>query len=1096
VRPSVLAILLLFPGLDTVDAADLPTVVLLGDSIRLGYAPLVARRLEGKARVVSPEANGGDSRNALAHAAQWVAREKPDLVHFNAGLHDLKVDRATGRHQIPIAEYEANLRAMVERLRGRARASLLFATTTPIDAERHARRGVAFDRSPADVRRYNDAATRVMRDVGVTVDDLHWIVEKEGAARILGPDGTHFTPDGYARLAEAVADCVLRELKVRRDRSGPAGAAPEAGAEYRRDEADRDARVPASFRSLEVPELPLPADAASWEKARPAVRRIVLDSLGELPPRPQPPVARIVSRELRRGYALEKVAIGNGLDGEVTALLLVPEGLSRPAPAVLWLHSSTPDKSQVITPNTNGGEEPLGEALVREGYVVLSPDAFWHGDRAGTGPAGAFETGREEHESLFKLNLWLGRTLWGMFVRDDQIALDYLLTRPEVDGARVGATGMSMGSTRAWWLAAVDERIAAVVAVACFTRYQNLIAHGQLRQHGVYYFVNGLLRHFDTEGVLALVAPRPLLAHTGELDAGSPADGVRALEEELVQVYGAVGAGDRFRSVLYPEVGHTVTPEMRRETLAWFARWLKEPAATEAQHVHAAGDPSQLGRVTFTVSCTPAAQEKFNLAVAILHSFWYEESEKAFQEVMETDPQCVMGYWGIAMSLYHPLWEPPRDASRVRALLEKARAIGAKTDREREFLEAIEIVYRDADTVPLEARARAWEKAHEQIHLRYPRDHEATIFYGLALLAIAPPTDKTYANQIKAGALLEEILPEEPGHPGLAHYIIHAYDFPELALHGFAAAHAYAKIAPAVPHAQHMPSHIFTRLGDWAPAIESNLAAYRSARDYAARLGVDAAYDEQLHAMDYLEYAYLQLGQDGKARAVVEDLAGIRKVFPENFKTAYAFAAIPARFALERRQWGEAAGLAVRPGPFPWAAAITQFARAYGLARAGRLAEAQESLDQLEATQRALADRDTYWAEQVEVQCRAAAAWIARGKGQTEEALRLARAAADLEDSTEKHPVTPGPVAPARELLGELLLELGRPGEALREFETALATAPNRLAAVYGAARAAVQASDLERATLHFTRLVAQGARAEGDRHEVVEAREFLARHP
>jgi lysophospholipase L1-like esterase/dienelactone hydrolase len=576
-RPAFLAMLLLVPGLAAGETAtELPKVVLLGDSIRIGYAPLVARRLEGKARVVSPEENGGDSRNTLAHAAERVARENPDVVHFNAGLHDLKVDRASGRHQVAITEYEANLRAIVERLRGAAPASLLFATTTPVDAERHGRRGVAFDRSPADVRRYNDAAIRVMKEAGVTVNDLHWIVEQEGAGRLLGPDGTHYTPEGYERLAEAVADCVLRELTIRRYRPLPEPASgPEAAAEYRRREAERDAGVPGSFRSIEAPEFPLPPDAASWQKARPAVRRIVVDSLGELPPRPSPPRARIVARERRRGYTLEKVALRNGFDGEVTALLLVPEGLSRPAPAILWLHSSTPDKTQIIIPNTNGGEEPLGEALVREGYVVLSPDAFWHGDRAGTGPAGTLETGREEQESLFKLNLWLGRTLWGMFVRDDQVALDYLCARPEVDPARVGATGMSMGSTRAWWLAAVDERIAAVVAVACFTRYQNLIAHGQLRQHGVYYFVDGLLRHFDTEGVLALVAPRPLLALTGDLDAGSPADGIRVLEEKLTRVYGAVGAGDRFRSVLYPEVGHTVTPEMRREALAWFARWLK-----------------------------------------------------------------------------------------------------------------------------------------------------------------------------------------------------------------------------------------------------------------------------------------------------------------------------------------------------------------------------------------------------------------------------------------------------------------------------------------------------------------------------------------
>jgi uncharacterized protein (DUF885 family)/dienelactone hydrolase len=311
--------------------------------------------------------------------------------------------------------------------------------------------------------------------------------------------------------------------------------------------------------------------------------------------RPSPPRARVISRELRAGYTLEKVAIANGVEGAVTALFLLPQGSKGPVPAILWLHSSTPDKTQIIIPGTNGGAEPLGEAYVRAGYAVLAPDAYWHGDRVGTGPSGtvAIDTGRAEQEDLFKLNLWLGRTLWGMFVRDDLVALDYLCSRPEVDAARVGATGMSMGSTRAWWLAAVDPRVAAVVAVACFTRYQNLIAHGELRAHGVYYFVNGLLQHFDTEGVLALIAPRPLLALTGDLDAGSPADGVRDLERALTATYQALGARDHFRSVLYPEVGHVYTPEMRAETLAWFAHWLRprdgpEPAGEPASAKQAA----------------------------------------------------------------------------------------------------------------------------------------------------------------------------------------------------------------------------------------------------------------------------------------------------------------------------------------------------------------------------------------------------------------------------------------------------------------------------------------------------------------------------
>jgi hypothetical protein len=263
-------------------------------------------------------------------------------------------------------------------------------------------------------------------------------------------------------------------------------------------------------------------------------------------------------------------------------LLLLPDRRSKPAPAILWLHSSSPDKTQILTPHTNGGAEPLGEAFVRAGYVVLAPDAYWHGDRAGTGPSGTAADAREQ-EDLFKWNLWMGRTLWGMFVRDDQIALDYLHGRPEVDKTRIGATGMSMGSTRAWWLAAIDERVAAIVGVACLTRYQNLIAHGQLRQHGVYYFVNGLLRHFDTEAVISLIAPRPYLALTGELDAGSPADGIRIIEDRAGGVYAALDARDHFRSIRYPNLGHTYTPAMRAEMLAWFSRWLK-PAIPAQSH--------------------------------------------------------------------------------------------------------------------------------------------------------------------------------------------------------------------------------------------------------------------------------------------------------------------------------------------------------------------------------------------------------------------------------------------------------------------------------------------------------------------------------
>jgi lysophospholipase L1-like esterase/dienelactone hydrolase len=558
----------------------LPKVVLIGDSIRLGYAPLVARKLAGQAVVVSPAANGGDSNNVVKHLDEWMLREKPDVVHLNCGLHDLKQSKRDQRFQVDLAGYEANLQQIVKRIRQETSATLVFANTTPNLDERHARRKADFDRHEADVQRYNDKALTVMRGAGVPVNDLHGIVEQAGTEQMLGADGTHYTPAGYERLADAVADCVRRQLIIRRARpQPPTTPAPEAAARYRKFETEHDALVPRAYRELRVKDFPVPDSPNEWRVRRPKVLQTVVQSLGDLPPRPSPQLVRLVSREWRSGYTVERVAIDNGVDSEISALLLLPEKRSQPAAAILWLHSSTPDKTQILVPYTNGGDDPLGEVFVRAGYVVLSPDAYWHGDRVGTGPSGSAETGVKEQEALFKYHLWLGRTLWGMFVRDDQIALDYLCSRPEVDRTRIGATGMSMGSTRAWWLAAVDERVAATVGVACLTRYQNLIAHGQLRQHGVYYWVDGLLKHFDMEGVIALIAPRPYLALTGELDAGSPADGIKVIEAKAKGVYRALGAEDHFKSILYPGIGHTYTPAMRAEMLRWFARWLKPDTA-------------------------------------------------------------------------------------------------------------------------------------------------------------------------------------------------------------------------------------------------------------------------------------------------------------------------------------------------------------------------------------------------------------------------------------------------------------------------------------------------------------------------------------
>jgi dienelactone hydrolase/lysophospholipase L1-like esterase len=548
-------------------------VVLVGDSIRLGYAPLVAKRLEGRVKVVSPP-GAGSSVWLVRNLDKLVLEHKPDLVHFNVGLHDLRVDRRNDRLLVERENYRRNLETALVRLKKETTATLIFASTTPIDDARHAKRKGAYNRYEKDVRRYNEDALRLMHKHRVVVHDLHGLVHRSGTEKLLAADGTHYTEQGNRLLADAVADCILRHLAVRSAAAPREKIDPEAAAKYRNAEAERDALVPAVYKKLPVGNFTVATGAEDWKKKRPGVLEVVRKSLGELPPRPRPS-ARLVSREIHPSFILESLTIPNGAESEMTAMLLLPPRRKGAVPAVLWLHSSSYDHNQLLMRGYNGGDEPFGEVLARQGYAVLAPDACWYGGRTNAGPAGAAEPGRAQQESLLKLNLWLGRTLWGMFVHDDRVALDYLCSRREVDAKRIGATGMSMGSTRSWWLAALDERVACAVGVACLTRYQNLIAHGQLRQHGVYYFANGLLRHFDSEGVLALIAPRPFLALTGDRDAGSPADGVAVIADRVGRVYAALGARDKFQSILYKDVGHTHTPEMRKKTLAWLARWLR-----------------------------------------------------------------------------------------------------------------------------------------------------------------------------------------------------------------------------------------------------------------------------------------------------------------------------------------------------------------------------------------------------------------------------------------------------------------------------------------------------------------------------------------
>ncbi|MEO8433891.1 MAG: hypothetical protein ABI596_03280 [Pyrinomonadaceae bacterium] len=525
----------------------------------------------------------------------------------------------------------------------------------------------------------------------------------------------------------------------------------------------------------------------------------------------------------------------------------------------------------------------------------------------------------------------------------------------------------------------------------------------------------------------------------------------------------------------------------------------------QAQEEHRHDASENLGQVNFNISCNLQARRQFNRAVAWLHSFEYEEAEKAFTEVTVIDSRCAMGYWGIAMSNYHPLWAPPTEAQLQNAssAVEKAKTIGGRTPRERDYIAAIEVFYKDSDKLNHKERAFAYSRAMEQLYRRHPSDREAGVFYALTLVATGMmASDKSYVSEKKAARILNSVLAREPQHPGVTHYMIHSYDFPALAHLALPAARSYAKIAPASAHAQHMPSHIFTRLGLWPEAIRSNLDASAAAKAHAVRNRLPGAWDEQLHAMDYLAYAYLQSGQDKQAWGVLDELNKIRSVEPQSFKVAHAAAAIPARYALERRRWDEAAKLTLHPGSlgsfpwerFQWAEAHIHFARAIGAARTGDTAAARQEVEKLAAIRQALLEvkGDYDWAKQVEIARQVASAWLAHAEGRHEDALRLMRGAAELDDATDKHPVTPGAVLPAREQLGELLTEQKQPLAALQAFEISLRSAPNRFNGLYGAARAANLAADQKKAKTYYAKLIAVSREADGTRPEIEEAKAFL----
>lgn len=507
-----------------------------------------------------------------------------------------------------------------------------------------------------------------------------------------------------------------------------------------------------------------------------------------------------------------------------------------------------------------------------------------------------------------------------------------------------------------------------------------------------------------------------------------------------------------------------------------------QPAATPPPH-------RTLGTVNFPVTCSPAAQAEFNHAMLLQHSFWYQVARESFRQVRQQDPACTMSYWGEALTLltnpYSP--PPPQNLRQGRELLEEATRLGAPSPREAAYVEALALVFAGDNLPGHRARLMAYRDAMGRLHERFPEDKEAMILYALVMGVASSPTDRTYADPLRGAAMLERELVLQPEHPGIVHYLIHLYDYPALANRGISAADRYGTLAADAPHALHMPSHIYTRVGRWTDSVESNSrAAELALRNREA--------DDTLHAFDYMVYAYLQTGRDAAAREAMQRAVGARFEGPTRNAYAFAMAAIPARFALERGAWADAAALQPRPEPnFLYTEALTHFARAIGLSRAGQPAEATQDIAALARIAQALEGRDAYWSEQVAIQRDAAAGLQMFMAGRREEGLIALRAAADREGRTDKHVITPGPLAPARELYAEALLEAGQPAAALAEFEAVQQTEPRRFRAIAGAARAAEAAGQPGQARQHYALLLDVAGR-EADRPEVAVAKAYLGR--
>jgi tetratricopeptide (TPR) repeat protein len=490
-------------------------------------------------------------------------------------------------------------------------------------------------------------------------------------------------------------------------------------------------------------------------------------------------------------------------------------------------------------------------------------------------------------------------------------------------------------------------------------------------------------------------------------------------------------------------------------------------------------DDKSLGRVSFIISGNDSLKKHFNFAVALLHSFEYDEAEKVFAKIIQYDPHCAMAYWGVAMCNFHPLWTPPEapELAKGTKALEIARSIDAKTTREADYINALMTYYNNWEKLDHRTRCNQYEEAMKNLSEKYPNDKEATIFYALALDAAADPADKTYAKQKKAGQVLNSIYPNAPYHPGIIHYIIHTYDYPELAEQALPAAQKYASVASASAHAQHMPSHIFTRLGLWDESIQSNLASIDAAKCYAENSGVKGHSDEELHAMDYVVYAYLQKKDLKRAKEQWDYLNTFNQVTPKNFKGAYTFAAVPVRYVLENRLWKEATQLTITPAGFPmqqypWQRAIIHFARGLGFVHINKLDSAKNELAILNQLRNdLLAKKETYKANQVDIQIKAVEGWIYWKEGNQTAALERMGLAAEMEDKTEKHPVTPGEVLPARELLGDLYLELKQADKALEAYQADLEKHPNRYNGLNGASQSAAMCGQKELADFYAKQL-------------------------